>query len=150
MELLTSSGIVPRLSFISTSISQSVCCLSCGVNDLRFESRQKQELFCSSKRCIHLSVPPIGTAVVSRKYSGQDLQLTTPIPPVQKVRMGEANFHSPQIRLIAIDSGYFSFSSVDTVADPAVWLLRVATVWLVTASEMCYCSNILTVKMGKW
>ena len=55
------------------------------------------------------------------------------------------NFFSPQIRLIAIDSGYFRFMSVDTVAGTTVWRLRVATVLLVTASGMCYCSNILTV-----
>ena len=35
--------------------------------------------------------------------------------------------------------------SVDTVAGTTVWRLRVAHVWVVTASGMCYCSNILTV-----
>ena len=71
--------------------------------------------------------------------------MTTPTHLVQKVRMEEANIFSPQIRLIVIDSGYFRFMSVDTVAGTTVWRLRVATVWVVTASGMCYCSNILTV-----
>jgi len=35
--------------------------------------------------------------------------------------------------------------SVDTVAGTTVWRLRVANVWVVTASGMCYCSKILTV-----
>jgi len=35
--------------------------------------------------------------------------------------------------------------SVDTVAGTKVWRLRVAIVWVVTASGMCYCNNILTV-----
>jgi len=35
--------------------------------------------------------------------------------------------------------------SVDTVAGTTVWLLRVANDWVVTASGMSYCSNILTV-----
>jgi len=35
--------------------------------------------------------------------------------------------------------------SVDTVAGTTVWRLRVANIWVVTASEMCYCNNILTV-----
>jgi hypothetical protein len=43
------------------------------------------------------------------------------------------------------DSGYFRFMSVDTFAGTTVWRLRVANVWVVTASAMCYCSNILTV-----
>ena len=43
------------------------------------------------------------------------------------------------------DSGYFRFMSVDTVAGTTVWRLRVATVWVVIPSGMCYCSNILTV-----
>ena len=32
--------------------------------------------------------------------------------------------------------------SVDTVAGTTVWRMRVATVWMVIASIMCYCSNI--------
>jgi len=32
----------------------------------------------------------------------------------------------------------------DTVAGTTVWRLRVATVWVVTASGIIYCSNILT------
>ena len=43
------------------------------------------------------------------------------------------------------DSGYFRFMSVDTVAGTTVWRLRVANVWVVTASGMFYCNNILTV-----
>ena len=43
------------------------------------------------------------------------------------------------------DSDYFSFMSVDTVAGTTVWRMRVATVWVVITSGMCYCSNILTV-----
>jgi len=35
--------------------------------------------------------------------------------------------------------------AVDTVAGTTVWRLRVANVWVVTASGMSYCSNILTV-----
>jgi len=35
--------------------------------------------------------------------------------------------------------------SVETFAGTTVRRLRVANVWVVTASEMCYCSNILTV-----
>jgi len=35
--------------------------------------------------------------------------------------------------------------SADTVAGTTVWCLRVANVWVVTASGMCYCSNILIV-----
>jgi len=35
--------------------------------------------------------------------------------------------------------------SVDTVAGTTVWRLRVANMWVVTASGMFYCSNILTV-----
>jgi hypothetical protein len=35
--------------------------------------------------------------------------------------------------------------SVDTVAGTTVWRLKVANVWLVTASGMSYYSNILTV-----
>jgi len=35
--------------------------------------------------------------------------------------------------------------SLDTVAGTTVWRLRVANVWLVTASGMSYSSNILTV-----
>jgi len=35
--------------------------------------------------------------------------------------------------------------SVYTVAGTTVWRLRVANVWVVTASGMCYCSNIVTV-----
>ena len=46
-----------------------------------------QERFCYSKWYINLSVQPIGTAVVSRECIGQGLQLTTPIPPVQNLRM---------------------------------------------------------------
>jgi len=34
--------------------------------------------------------------------------------------------------------------SVDTVAGTTVKRLRLAYVWVVTASGMCYCSNILT------
>jgi len=34
---------------------------------------------------------------------------------------------------------------VDTVAGTTVWRLRVANVWVVTASGMSYCINILTV-----
>jgi len=34
---------------------------------------------------------------------------------------------------------------VDTVVVTRVWRLRVANVWVVTESGMCYCSNILTV-----
>jgi len=34
---------------------------------------------------------------------------------------------------------------VDTVAGTTVWRLRVANVWVVTASGMIYCINILTV-----
>ena len=71
--------------------------------------------------------------------------MTTPTHLVQKVRMEEANFFSHQIRLIVIDRGYFRFMPVDTVAGTKVWRLRVANVWVVTASGMCYCSNILTV-----
>ena len=52
---------------------------------------------------------------------------------------------TPHIRLPGIDSGYFSFRSVDTVAGPTVWRLRVANLWLDTPSGMCYCSKILTV-----
>jgi hypothetical protein len=48
-----------------------------------------QERFSYSKWYINLSVQPIGTVVVSREYIGQGLQLTTPIPPVQKLRMEE-------------------------------------------------------------
>jgi len=43
------------------------------------------------------------------------------------------------------DCGYFRFMPVDTVAGRTVWRLRVANVWVVTASGMFYCSNILTV-----
>jgi len=43
---------------------------------------------------MNLSVQPIGTAVVSREYIGQGLQLTTPIPPVQMLRMEEKNSYS--------------------------------------------------------
>jgi hypothetical protein len=43
------------------------------------------------------------------------------------------------------DSGFFRFMPVDTVAGTTVWRLSVANNWLVTASGMCYCSNILTV-----
>ena len=32
----------------------------------------------------------------------------------------------------------------DTVAGTTVWRFRVSNVWVVTASGMCYCSNILT------
>jgi len=35
--------------------------------------------------------------------------------------------------------------SVDIVAGTTVWRLRVAKIWVDTASKMCYCSNILTV-----
>jgi len=35
--------------------------------------------------------------------------------------------------------------SVETVTGTTVWRLRVATVWVVIASVICYCSNILTV-----
>jgi len=35
--------------------------------------------------------------------------------------------------------------SVDTVAGTTVWRLRVANVWLVTASGMSYRNNFLTV-----
>ena len=35
--------------------------------------------------------------------------------------------------------------SVDTVPRTTVWRLRVANVWVVTASGMCYSINILTV-----
>jgi len=35
--------------------------------------------------------------------------------------------------------------SVDTVVGTKVWRLRVANVWEVNASGMCYCSNFLTV-----
>ena len=35
--------------------------------------------------------------------------------------------------------------SVFTVADTTVWRLSVANFWLVAASGMCYCSNIMTV-----
>jgi len=35
--------------------------------------------------------------------------------------------------------------SVETVAGTTLWRLRVATVWVVTASGMIYCRNILTV-----
>jgi len=35
--------------------------------------------------------------------------------------------------------------SVDTVAGTKVWSLRLANIWVVTAIEMSYCSNILTV-----
>jgi len=35
--------------------------------------------------------------------------------------------------------------SVDTIAGTTVLRLRLANVWVVTASGMCYCSNILTV-----
>ena len=35
--------------------------------------------------------------------------------------------------------------SVDTVAGTTVWRLRLANDWVVTASGMIYCSNILTV-----
>jgi len=42
-------------------------------------------------------------------------------------------------------SSYFRFMSVDTVAGTTVWRLRVDNVWLVSASGMCYCSNILPV-----
>jgi len=35
--------------------------------------------------------------------------------------------------------------SVDTVAGTTVWRMRVANVWVVTASGMRYCSNILAV-----
>jgi len=35
--------------------------------------------------------------------------------------------------------------SLDTVAGTKVWLLSVANIWLVIASGMSYCSNILTV-----
>jgi len=35
--------------------------------------------------------------------------------------------------------------SVDTFAGTTGWRLRVANVWVVTASGMVYCSNILTV-----
>jgi len=35
--------------------------------------------------------------------------------------------------------------SVDTVAGTTVWRLIVSNVWVVTASGMRYCSNILTV-----
>ena len=58
--------------------------------------------------------------------------------------MGESEFIVPQIRLIGIDNNYFSFRFVDTVVGRTVLHLRVATVWLVTASGMCYCSKILT------
>jgi len=34
---------------------------------------------------------------------------------------------------------------VDTVAGTTGWCLKVAKIWVVTASGMCYCSNILTV-----
>jgi len=34
---------------------------------------------------------------------------------------------------------------VDTFAGTTVWRLRVANVWVVTASGMIYCSNFLTV-----
>ena len=34
---------------------------------------------------------------------------------------------------------------VDTFAGITVWRYRVTNVWLVNASGMCYCSNILTV-----
>jgi hypothetical protein len=53
-----------------------------------------QERFCYSKWYITLSVQPIGTAVVSREYIGQGLQLTTPIPPVQNLRMEEEYSYS--------------------------------------------------------
>jgi len=35
--------------------------------------------------------------------------------------------------------------SVDTVAGTIVWRLRVANVWVVTASGLCYYNNILPV-----
>jgi len=35
--------------------------------------------------------------------------------------------------------------SVDTVARITEWCLKVANIWVVTASGMSYCSNILTV-----
>ena len=43
------------------------------------------------------------------------------------------------------DSGYFSFMPANTVAVTTVWRLRVANVWVVPASGLSYCSNILTV-----
>jgi len=43
------------------------------------------------------------------------------------------------------DSGYFRFMPVDTVAGTTVRRLRVSNVWVVTASGMSYCSNVLTV-----
>ena len=49
----------------------------------------KQDVFCYSNWYIALSDKPIGTAVVSRTYNGQGLQLTTPISPVHRVRMEE-------------------------------------------------------------
>ena len=70
-------------------------------------------------------------------------------PSSAEGKNGASEFLLPQIRLIAIDSDYFSFRSVDTVAAQIVCRLRVATVWLVAASGMCYCSSILTVKLGK-
>jgi len=35
--------------------------------------------------------------------------------------------------------------SIDTVAGTRVWCLKVANIFVVTASGMCYCNNILTV-----
>jgi len=41
--------------------------------------------------------------------------------------------------------------SVETVSSTTVWRLRVANVWVVIASGMCYCNNILTVAtLGLW
>jgi hypothetical protein len=42
------------------------------------------------------------------------------------------------------ESGYFIFMLVTTFASTTVKRLRVANVWVVTAGEKCYCSNILT------
>ena len=93
----------------------------------------------------------------TNRYCGSFTEVQWPGPAVDRSnsssaegKNGASEFPFHQIRLTGIYSVYFSFSSVDTVAGPAVWRLRVATVWLVTASGMCYCSNILTVKMGKW
>jgi len=43
------------------------------------------------------------------------------------------------------DSGYIRFMSFYTVGGTTVWRLRMANVWVFTASGMSYCSNILTV-----
>ena len=42
-------------------------------------------------------------------------------------------------------NSYFRFMPVDTVAGTTVWRLRVANIWVVTASGMSYRNNVLTV-----